>query len=535
MTRMLQRIVQLSSPLFTNLPKTTFLGMWPIISRLQHLFPLRITQASQLVLCMSLGALALAHLSFRFVNSRYSIHSAFSASTLPGKAESHDALQEHLEDELEYVLVDYPRTPAPQHSRPDIPDISPAPVSSDESSEPITQPAAMPLSPAPSPPPPPSASFQPVPIRYDPKIFGSYIPASIYNAQKRMDYALAKLGGIEKSSRRDLERTPTAYWLRVQERKRKWREMRSKAEANKADCAKREVRKKSPEEWKAEEEEEERQDAEETKASIVELRRRLLSARAYPLPYQPHQPNVDFTPQRPLPYHYDGRKLTVPNSVEYISPTYLLSVLQDKGISSTVEEIDVKIRLWAGWEWDVEAEWDMELRQHRLHTLISAKPQDSKLISLPCLTRLSVASCNTPTTLLLERLDTPVLKQLLITVGHDAPSSLDNAAPIQGRDAKNQKPGDDCKRESKGRRIRQQKLERRRREAKDELTMAVARCLDGIPQYVESVPSNLDSLVARIPGGKDGGYVSQEVVDGLVRLKGKRAKEVTLSPKAAHC
>lgn len=342
-----------------------------------------------------------------------------------------------------------------------------------------------------------------------------------------MDHALAKLDRIEKAARRDLERTPTAYWLRVQERNRKWREMRSKAEANKADCAKREVRKKRPEEWKEEADEEERQDAEETKASIVELRRKLLSARRYPLPYQPHQPNVDFTPRRPPSYHYDGRKLTVPISVEYISPTYLLSVLQDNGISSTVEEIDVKIRLWAGWEWDVEAEWGMEVRQHRLHTLISANPQGPKLISLPCLTRLSVASCNTPTALLLERLDTPVLKQLLITVGHDMSSSSENAAPIQGRDAKNQKPLDDCKRESKGRRIRQQKMERRRREAKDELTTAVARCLDGIPQYVESVRSNLDSLVVRIPGG-DGGYVSQEVVDGLMRLKGKRAREVTL-------
>ncbi|KAJ2918153.1 hypothetical protein MD484_g2221, partial [Candolleomyces efflorescens] len=42
-----------------------------------------------------------------------------------------------------------------------------------------------------------------------------------------------------------------------------------------------------------------------------------------------------------------------------ISPSRFLSILQSHD-RETVEEVDVKLRLWEGWEWDAEVEWGLE-------------------------------------------------------------------------------------------------------------------------------------------------------------------------------
>ncbi|KAJ2934123.1 hypothetical protein H1R20_g3014, partial [Candolleomyces eurysporus] len=107
-----------------------------------------------------------------------------------------------------------------------------------------------------------------------------------------------------------------------------------------------------------------------------------------------------------------------------ISPSRFLSILQSRSSENVLEEVDVKLKLWEGWEWDVEVEWELEFWKPGSNASSEAEGRAVTPVHLPHLKRLGIATVDAvPLRPILERVKAPLLEEVCLGVTASSSSS----------------------------------------------------------------------------------------------------------------
>ncbi|RXW14832.1 hypothetical protein EST38_g11021 [Candolleomyces aberdarensis] len=100
-----------------------------------------------------------------------------------------------------------------------------------------------------------------------------------------------------------------------------------------------------------------------------------------------------------------------------ISPSRFLSILQSRSPENALGEVDVKLKLWEGWEWDVDVEWELEVWKPSSNASSEAEGDAATPIYLPHLKRLGITAVDAvPLRPIFERMKAPLLEEICIAV-----------------------------------------------------------------------------------------------------------------------
>ncbi|TEB31540.1 hypothetical protein FA13DRAFT_1791338 [Coprinellus micaceus] len=217
------------------------------------------------------------------------------------------------------------------------------------------------------------------------------------------------------------------------------------------------------------------------KEGIRALQRKVMKLKEERVPYEDVLRPLSPTHNRSYVFR-DGRFSTLPSSA--MSPTHLTSVLSDPAIASCIEELDVSLRLWAGWEWDVDEEWAMELKIQGggKGERDANNPGDgdlipaSKQVDLPKLKKLAISTGNVPIGALLEMM-TPPLGSIEVTR-----IRIEDDCAAQHKAASTRPSMGSTKRRRESLRERRIRVASRR----------VSRCLDGLDLILQHAAGDIE-------------------------------------------
>ncbi|KAJ2934094.1 hypothetical protein H1R20_g3009, partial [Candolleomyces eurysporus] len=124
--------------------------------------------------------------------------------------------------------------------------------------------------------------------------------------------------------------------------------------------------------------------------------------------------------------HSEDRDERILKIQDPTSPSRFLSILQSRSSENenALEEVDVKLKLWEGWEWNVEVEWELEFWKPDSNASSEAEGKAATPIHLPHLKRLGIATLDAvPLRPIFERVKAPLLEEVCIGVTASSSSS----------------------------------------------------------------------------------------------------------------